>query len=80
MLDDQNKYKWTDEVNELQHYFSTIELPKMPISLGGGTVVVNSTNFVNNHIATLKANVGNRIFYPYLTRLREFKSKLNPKN
>jgi hypothetical protein len=80
MLDDQNKYKWADEVNELQHYFSTIELPKMPVSLGSGIVVVNSTNFVNNHIATLKANVGNRIFYPYLTRLREFKSKLNPKN
>ena len=77
MLDDQSKYQWADEVNELEKYFATIELPTKPISLGGGTSVVNSTNFVNHHIATLKATVGNRVFYPYLNRLREFKRILN---
>ena len=76
MIHDQNKYQWSDEVKELEQYFAAVTLPTIPVRLAAGSTVVDSTNFVNHHIATLKATIGNRTFYPYLTRLRQFKEIL----
>lgn len=67
---------WTDVIEELESYFTTIELPTEPVILNKGTVIINSSLFISNHLSIVKYNNGKKVFLPYLKRLNEFKQIL----
>ncbi|MEY1640130.1 DUF6965 family protein [Tenuifilum osseticum] len=72
-----NKSKsWSVEINELEDYFSKIELPKTPIKLNEFTTILNCELFIESHINTIKKHKGNNTFLPYLERLKQFKQLL----
>lgn len=61
---------WTEELEQIEGYFSTHPLPVVPVLLDGHTVIAEPGKFLETHLATLKANDGRRTFLPYLDRLR----------
>jgi hypothetical protein len=67
------KQTWMPEIAELETYLSSISLPEEPIKLSPGSTITNCATFVGNHLATAKANDGNKTFLPYLERLRAFR-------
>ena len=73
---------WDSEIKELEDFFKSIKLPKVPIKLNKSETIENCKEFITNHLATVKANNGKRTFEPYLNRLSEIKTilkKLEPK-
>jgi hypothetical protein len=62
---------WMDEVTELERLFSSATMPSEPIHLDTCTTITNTRLFIQNHLATIKANNGKRKFEPYLDRLRD---------
>ncbi len=71
-----NSKNWSIEINELEDYFSKIELPKTPIKLNEYTTILNCELFIESHINTIKKHKGNNTFLPYLERLKQFKQLL----
>jgi len=67
---------WDKNIKELEAYFLSIELPTKPIKLNKCSSVNNCTLFVKNHLATVRANNGNKTFKPYLNRLNTLKQEL----
>jgi hypothetical protein len=67
---------WEQDITELENYFAGISLPTQPVNLNKGSTITNCSLFIKNHLATVKANNGNRKFLPYLSRLRELKQVL----
>jgi hypothetical protein len=65
---------WTHDITELENFFASIELPTHPIKLNKCSTITDHSKFIENHLATVKANNGNRTFLPDLTRLQEFKN------
>lgn len=68
---------WSNEIAELESYFTIYELPTQPIKLNGGNTITDCSLFIDSHIARVKANNGNRTFLPYLERLKQLKNHLN---
>ena len=64
---------WEQDITELENYFSGIALPTQPIKLNRFSTITNCTLFLESHFATVKRNMGNRIFLPYLNRLVQIK-------
>lgn len=64
---------WDREIKELETYFSAITPPAEPIQLNNLSTITNYSKFIDNHIATVKANNGNKTYLPYLKRLQELK-------
>ncbi|TAL62564.1 MAG: hypothetical protein EPN85_02405 [Bacteroidetes bacterium] len=75
---DEKPENWTDEITELEHYFSTATQPSGPVKLNACQTITDISKFIAGHLAIVKANNGNRIFLPYLNRLQELKTILNP--
>ena len=67
---------WNNEIKELENYFAGIELPTQPVKLNEWTTITDYNLFVESHLATVKANNGNKTFLPYLNQLKELKQTL----
>lgn len=68
---------WRHEVTELEKYFSLITIPAVPFKLNSCSTIENFPLFIETHFETLKNQDGNKIFLPFLNRLRELKQVLN---
>ena len=64
---------WSSKIDELESFFKNIKLPKEEIKLNQCTTISNLNKFITSHLATVKANNGNQIYFPYLVRLQELK-------
>ncbi len=72
---------WNNDISELEKYFAGIELPIEPVKLNDWTTITDITLFVENSLSTVKKYNGNKVFLPYLSRLRTLKKILvNNKN
>ena len=67
---------WEQDITELEHYFTAIEIPNQPVKLNPYSTITNCSLFIESHFATVKANNGNRTFLAYLNRLQELKQIL----
>lgn len=67
---------WDNEIKELENYFSEITLPTQPIKLNNCSTILDCSYFIKNHLTTVKANNGNKVYQPYLNRLQELKEVL----
>lgn len=67
---------WSNDIAELENYFSSIELPTQPLKLNRCSTITDCSLFIESHFATVKGNNGNRTFLPYLNRLQELKQVL----
>lgn len=68
---------WSDQIKELESYFSNTSIPTNPIKLDVCSTITNTKLFIESHIATARANNGNKTFLPYLNRLNKLKITLN---
>ena len=68
---------WNNEIEVLEDYFNKIDLPKENIKLNDSSMITNVSLFVGTHLATVKANNGNKTFLPYLDRLQKLKKIIN---
>lgn len=64
---------WSKDIEVLEDYFNNINTPTQPIKLNKCTIINDVPIFVKSHLATVKANNGNKTFLPYLNRLQELK-------
>lgn len=67
---------WSNDVTELENFFSRIELPTHPIKLNQCSTIIDCSLFIESHFISVKANDGKRRFLPYLKRLQELKQIL----
>jgi hypothetical protein len=56
------------KLEQIEDYLNSVKLPEY-ITVKQGEKIVDVRGFVDSHIATLKANSGNRTFLPYYNRL-----------
>lgn len=71
-----NNENWNKEIEELETYFKSIEIPGEAIKLNKGTTIVDGSKFISAHLVIIKANNGKKRFTPYLNRLQELKNTL----
>lgn len=62
------------KIKDLEAFFAGIELPSRPVKLNNFSTITDCSLFLDSHLATVKANKGNKTFLPYLFRLEEFKT------
>ena len=67
---------WSNDIAELENFFSSIELPKQPLKLNQCSTIIDCSLFIESHFISVKANDGKRRFLPYLRRLQELKQIL----
>ena len=67
---------WEQDITELENYFTGITIPTQPVKLNQCSTIINCSLFIESHFAIVKANIGKRVFLPYLKRLQELKEKL----
>lgn len=60
-------------VQELEDWFKSVELPKPPIMLFPGTEIADLDKFLEVHFAALKANPDSKANVPVWHRLRALK-------
>jgi len=65
---------WSNDIAELEKYFSELILPKEPILLSPGVTIFRADTFIKSHLDTIQANEGNKYFLPHLNRLQDLKS------
>ena len=68
---------WSEQLAEIEAFFSSTPLPKIPIKLNDATTILDCKRFADNHLGIVKANEGKIRFKPYLDRLQTLKNKLN---
>ena len=61
---------WSQDIEELEKYFSSIELTNQPVKLKDNSTVSNQMLFIDSHLAVVKSNNGKPKFRPYLQRLQ----------
>jgi hypothetical protein len=71
-----NLEDWEVEINSLEIFFNKIDLPTQSVKLDTCTTIKDIRVFLENHFATVKANIGNPKFYSYLSRLQKLRDKL----
>jgi hypothetical protein len=71
-----NPDDWSDEIAELETFFSGVELPTEPIRVNAWSTITNCTRFVASHLEVVKAKNGKRWFLSELERLQELKQIL----
>jgi hypothetical protein len=69
--------KWDAEILELETFFASATLPAHTVKLDACTAISNCKNFIQAHLATIKANNGKITYLPYLNRLFRLKKVLN---
>lgn len=70
------KENWEFQIKELEIFFSSTPLPQS-IRLDKGALITDVRLFAESHIKIIKENNGNRIYNPYLYRLKLLKSLIN---
>jgi hypothetical protein len=70
------KENWSNEIAEMEAFFLTATLPDEPIFLNDSMTITDCPGFIQSHLATVKANNGNKTFLPFFERLNELKIKL----
>ena len=60
-------------IQELEHWFTTVELPKAPVMLNPSTTITDVDNFLKSHFYPLKLEHNDRQSQPLLDRLLAFK-------
>jgi len=76
MIYKRKKEDWSEEIAEVEAFFSTVPLPKIPIKLNEATTILDCKRFIENHLGNVKANEGKIRFKPYLNRLQTLKKIL----
>lgn len=76
-LNNEKPENWSNDVAELESFFANVDLPTKPIKLNKSGLIRDCNLFIESHLATLKANIGKRFFFPYLERLIELKRVLS---
>jgi hypothetical protein len=71
---------WSNDISDLETYFAGVTLPTTPIKLKRSETITDCSQFIESHIATIKANNGKNTFMPYLNRLKALKETLIAKN
>lgn len=67
---------WSQSIDELEKYFSSIHLPIEPLRLNESSLITDCSLFIESHLTTLKQYNGNKTFLPYLERLYRLKDVL----
>lgn len=67
---------WTDEIKDLEDFFSKTELPKGKLKINNFSTILDCSKFVDSHLCIVKTNNGKNTFKPYLDRLIELKIHL----
>ena len=67
---------WEQEITKLEMFFAGISIQAPIIHLNAFSKILNCSQFIENHLATVKANNGKHTFLPYLNRLQELKRVL----
>ena len=80
MIYKRKKEDWSEQLAEIEAFFSSIKLPKEPIKLCDGTTILDCKRFIENHLGIVKANEGKTRFKPYLQRLQTLKNVLECKH
>jgi len=62
---------WSDDIAELEKYFSSIKLPTEPIKINECCIVNDCLLFIDSHLAVVKSNNGKEKFRPYIQRLQD---------
>lgn len=57
---------------ELKELISLEPIPKEPIPYKTGETINNVSLFLNSHFTIIEANSGNKVVYPYYSRLLEY--------
>lgn len=60
-------------IEELEHWFTTVELPTAPVMLHPSTTITNVDHFLKSHFDPLKQNPNDRLAQPLMDRLLAFK-------
>ncbi len=55
---------WTKEINVLETFFNTVELPAGPVKLGRVTTIRNIAGFIDSHLQIVKRNMVTALFIP----------------
>jgi len=61
------------QLQDLEHWFTTVEMPAEPVYLNPSTKINNIEQFLESHFYGLKQNPLNKITQPLLDRLLDFK-------
>ena len=69
---------WSDQINELESYFSNTSIPTNPVKLDGCSTITDANLFIESHIETARENNGNKTFLPYLNRLKTLRAMFDP--
>ena len=67
-----------DKLQDFEASLKAATLPKEPIKLCNGTMVVDHIKFATTHLAVCHANIGKNTFLPYLERLNIYVNKITP--
>ncbi len=67
---------WEQDIIELEKYFAGITLPTQPVKLNKCGTIINCSRFIESHLATVKANIGNQTYLPFINRLQRIKQIL----
>ncbi|WP_417860449.1 DUF6965 family protein [Winogradskyella sediminis] len=73
ILQEVQSINWNEQIEELESFFNKIDVSENNCFLNEATKITNVTQFVQSHLATVKANNGNSTYLPYLVRLQELK-------
>lgn len=71
--DEPQPQNWNKEIEELENYFDSVELPTEPIRIDPCGTINNIPYFIEGHFSAVKANNGKRVYLPYLNRLQDLK-------
>jgi hypothetical protein len=66
---------WQSEIETLESILLKND-HKTPIKLKNGGKIINLTKFIDSNLETVKFNNGNKVFLPYLNRLKEITKTL----
>ena len=67
---------WTTEIENLENFFSGLNLSTQTIRLDKSTIITNWSKFIYTHLDVVRVNNGKETFLPYLERLRKAKDKI----
>lgn len=68
---------WNAEIEELEKALVGISLPTIPLKIQGCNTIIEPSEFIKAHLATIKVNDGNPVYLPYLECLNEFRIVLH---
>lgn len=70
---------WDKDISELENYFIRVKPINGDIQLNPYSKIINYSLFVKSHLEIIKSNNGNKVFLPYLNRLKELKNLIHKK-